>query len=66
MKNKIFKIFLWLNLILTMVFLTGLLLALVVKGCAYVIPALRSEEIIFSIKMSLKTSIFILWKYGYW
>lgn len=56
MKNKIFKIFLLLNLISTVVFLTGPLLTLIVKGASYVMPALRSEEIIFSIKMSLKTS----------
>ncbi len=57
MKNRIFKMFLWLNLILTIAFLTGPLLALIAKGGAYVTPALRSEEIIFSIKMSFKTSL---------
>ena len=57
MKNKIFNIILWLVLVLTIIFLIGPLIALLIQGIGYVKTALQSEEIIFSIKLSLKTSI---------
>lgn len=57
MKNNIFKIVLWIILALTIVFLIGPLIVLIFQGISYVKPALESEEIIFSIKMSMKTSI---------
>lgn len=57
MKDKSFGIFLWIILILTMVFLIGPLIALIFQGSNYIIPALQSQEIIFSIKLSMKTSI---------
>lgn len=57
MKNNIFKICLWIFLALAIVFLMGPLVMLIFQGGRYVIPALQSDEIIFSIKMSMKTSI---------
>lgn len=57
MKNKIFNILLYLTLLFTIIFLLGPILVLVIKGVGYLKPALKSEEIIFSIKLSLKTSI---------
>jgi len=41
----------------TIIFITGPLAMLIVKGSSYVIPALLSDEIIFAIKLSMKTSI---------
>lgn len=57
MKNKIFNILLWLVLLITIIFLIAPLIALITQGIGYVKTALQSEEIIFSIKLSLKTSI---------
>lgn len=57
MKNKIFNTILWSVLVLTIIFLIGPLIALMIQGLSYVKPALQSEEIIFAIKLSLKTSI---------
>lgn len=57
MKNNIFNLILWVILALTIAFLIGPLVVLVFQGISYVKPALQSEEIIFSIKMSMKTSI---------
>ena len=57
MKNKIFDLILFLSLILTTMFLIGPIVVLIIQGASYVLPALLSEEIIFSIKLSLKTSL---------
>lgn len=57
MKNKIFNTILWSVLILTIIFLIGPIIALIIQGASYIKQALQSEEIIFSIKLSLKTSI---------
>lgn len=56
-KNKIFDLILFLSLILTTMFLIGPIVVLIIQGANYVIPSLMSEEIIFSIKLSLKTSL---------
>lgn len=57
MKNKLFTFFIWSSLVLTMVFLAGPLVGLIIKGANYVVPAFQSEEIRFAIRLSIKTSI---------
>mgnify|MGYP001043623196 CR=1 FL=1 len=57
MKNKIFTGFLWTSLILAITFLIGPLILLILQGTNYIVPSLLSEEVIFAIKLSIKTSI---------
>ena len=57
MGNKLFKAFFILILIVTSLFLIGPLVMLVKEGAGYIAPSLRHEEVIFSILLSLKTTV---------
>lgn len=57
MINKLFSRFLKINLLIVAVFLIAPLLILVLKGMNYIIPSLKSEEVLFALKLSFKTSL---------
>jgi molybdate transport system permease protein len=57
MGNKLFSAFQYLILILTSLFLIAPLAMLVKEGVIYIAPSLASEEVIFAILLSLKTTV---------
>ncbi|WP_061321260.1 ABC transporter permease [Clostridium botulinum] len=57
MNNKSFNCLLYVFFIITILFLIAPLFLLINRGVVYIIPCLRSEEVLFSIKLSLKTAI---------
>ncbi len=57
MGNKLFKAFQYLILILTALFLLSPLVMLIKEGVRYVAPSLASEETIFAMLLSLKTTV---------
>lgn len=56
MANRIFNIFLIVILAITTLFLLAPLCLLVIQGVGYAVPSLASEEVAFSIRLSLKTT----------
>lgn len=57
MGNKLFSAFQYLILILTSLFLIAPLAMLVKEGVIYIAPSLASEEVVFAILLSLKTTV---------
>ena len=57
MGNKIFSGFQYLILILTALFLLSPLVMLIKEGVGYIAPSLASEETVFAIGLSLKTTV---------
>ncbi len=56
MANKVFSAFFILILIITSLFLITPLIMLIKEGACFIAPSLRSEEVLFSIRLSLKTT----------
>ena len=56
MANRVFNAFLIIILIITSIFLITPLLMLVKEGANSIAPSLASEEVVFAIKLSLKTT----------
>lgn len=57
MNNKAFNCILYIFFIITVLFIITPLFLLINRGVIYIIPCLKSEEVLFSIRLSLKTSI---------
>jgi molybdate transport system permease protein len=57
MPNKIFNAFLIIILIVTAVFLTAPLVMIIWEGATSIAPSLASEEVVFAIRLSLKTTV---------
>lgn len=55
--NKVFDYFLFIIFILVFLFLTSPIVMLIIKGAAAIPVSLKSREVIFSIFLSLKTSL---------
>lgn len=56
MANKIFKAFFSLILSITALFLVAPLFMLIKEGASYIMPSLASQEVLFSIRLSLQTT----------
>lgn len=57
MGNRLFKGTILLLLAITVLFLASPVLTLIAQGISYIIPCFASEEILFSIALSMKTSL---------